>query len=51
MYKHQQYLRHVNLTRFTVRLKREKEQKSTLSGAALLHYEQNFQTFYHSVAV
>ena len=32
MYEHQQYLKHVNLTRFTVRLKREKELKSTLSG-------------------
>ena len=32
MYEHRQYLRHVNLTRFTVRLKREKKLKSTLSG-------------------
>ena len=32
MYEHQQYLRPVNLTRFTVRLKREEELKSTLSG-------------------
>ena len=31
-YQHQQYLRHVNMTRFMGRLKREKELKSILLG-------------------